>query len=641
MCRRFRNWFLFSVLLFAEAVAADPYAAERADFLAARQALRANQPARFAQLEERLRDYPLHIYLRYDLLNTQLATASAAEVQAFLAAAEDSPLAGRLRRDRLNLLARQQRWPEFLALYRDDEADTELRCRYLHANRPGAPTQDWLAEVEKLWLVGYSQPDACDPIFSVLAASQRMTPDLVWRRIRLAMAENAPSLAGFLAKSLPAEQRAWVDVWRAVHERPTATPAQASLRKDVPPVREILVHVAGRWARGDAAAARQWWTGIEDRYAFSAEQRAQARRAIALQAAYKRMPHAHRWLAEVPASARDESLRGWQARSALLHRDWRAVVEAVEGMPPEEADEGEWRYWWAQAQIRLGNAAAAQPVLEALATQRSFHGFLAADALERDYALNRRPILATDAELNELQQRHPALLRAGELRRVQLIYDARREWNFGTRDLTPRDLERAALLAHQWGWHDRAIFAAGRSGHLDDIELRFPVLHTDEVMGAARSLRLDPAWVMGVMRQESAFIADVRSAAGALGLMQLMPGTGADMARLLKLPKPNNADLLRPDLNIRLGTQYLRKTLDSLGNPVLATAAYNAGPGRVRRWLPDGRPMPTALWVDTIPFSETRGYVRNVFAFATIYDMRLDRPLTPLRGRMPADITAR
>lgn len=640
MRRRFRNWFFSTVLLITPALAADPQAAQRVDFLAARQALRANQPERFAQLEARLRDYPLHIYLRYESLNRRLTTASAAEVQAFLAAAADSPLAERLRRDRLRLLAKQRRWPEFLALYRDEAADTELHCHYLQANRPSAPTPEWLDEVEALWLVGHSQPDACTTVFAALEASARMTPDMIWQRIRLAMAENAPGLAAFLAQSLPAAQRGWVDVWREVHARPSSAPAHARLRQDTAQAREILVHAAGRWARADAAAAHAWWTGIRDRYAFSDAQRAQALRAIALQAAYKRLPQALRWLAQVPESARDESLRDWQARSALLQRDWPALIAAVDSMPPDEADEGEWRYWRAQAQIRLGHAAAAQPLLEALAGERSFHGFLAADALGRAYALNRRPIVATDAELDELQARHPALLRAGELRRVQSIHDARREWSFGTRDLAPRDLERAALLAHRWGWHDRAIFTAGRSGHLDDLELRFPVLHADEVLRAAAALRLDPAWVMGVMRQESAFIADVRSAAGALGLMQLMPATGADMARLLKLPKPANADLLRPDMNIRLGTQYLRKTLDSLGNPVLATAAYNAGPGRVRRWLPTAS-LPTALWVDTIPFSETRGYVRNVLAFAIIYDARLDRPLTPLRARMPEAIAAR
>lgn len=646
MSRRFRNWFLLSVLWVTSMSAdaadrADHYSAQRADFVAARQALRSNQTARFAQLEQRLRDYPLHIYLRYDVLHARLADASAAEVQAFLSAAADSPLAERLRRERLNVLARQQRWPEFLALYKAAEADVSLRCRYLQANRPHMPTQQWLTAVETLWLVGHSQPDACGPVFAVFTASPHMTSELIWKRIRLAMAEAEPSLAAFLAQSLPADQRAWVDVWRAVHARPSSAAAQPRLQQDTARAREILVHAAGRWARNDPVAAYAWWNGIADRYAFAAEQRAQALRAIALQAAYKRLPQAHRWLTQVPERARDESLRGWRARSALLQRDWQALIAAIDAMPATEADEGEWRYWRAQAQIRLGHAAAAQPVLQALADERSFHGFLAADALQREYALNRRPIVATEAELDDIQRRYPALLRAGELRRVQLIQDARREWSFGTRDLTPRDLECAALLAHHWGWHDRAIFTAGRAGHLDDIDLRFPILHVQAVRRAAASLQLDPSWVMGMMRQESAFIADVRSAAGALGLMQLMPATGADMARLLKLPKPDGADLLRPDLNIRLGTQYLKKTLDSLGNPVLATAAYNAGPARVRRWLPTDGTLPTALWIDTIPFSETRGYVRNVLAFAAIYDARLERPITPLRTRMPPAIAPR
>lgn len=633
--------FLCSALLSTAALCADSdsirWADQRADFLAARQALRAGQVARFEQLAARLRDYPLHIYLRYDELHARLADADAAEVRAFLAAAADSPLAARLRDDRLKLLAQQQRWPEFLAIYTADEADTALRCQYLRAIQDTPPTAAWLDAATELWTVGHSQPDACDVVFTTLSISPRITPDLIWKRLRLAMTENTVSLAAHLAKSLPAEQRSWAELWRSVYERPSTAATQPALQTDSPPAREILCHAAVRLARSDALAAQQWWTSLQDRFAFTPEQRAQTARAIALQAAYKRLPEAHHWLAKVPDAARDQDVRAWQARSALLHLDWYALAAAIGAMPPNEADEGEWRYWRAQAQIALGNSVAAQPLLQALATERSYHGFLAADALQREYSFKQRAITATDAELDALLQQHPALLRAGELRRAQLIYDARREWSFGTRDLPPRDLERAALLAHRWGWHDRAIFTAGRSGHLDDLELRFPVLHAREVQRAADNLHIDPSWVMGVMRQESAFIADVRSSAGALGLMQLMPGTGADMARLLKLPRPDSADLLQPDVNIRLGTHYLKKTLDSFGNKVLATAAYNAGPGRVRRWLPDTA-LPTPLWIDTIPFSETRGYVRNVLAYATIYDTRLQRPITPLRTRMPSRI---
>ncbi|MBI5462753.1 MAG: transglycosylase SLT domain-containing protein [Gammaproteobacteria bacterium] len=622
-------------------LAADPYAGARTEFLAARQALRDGQTARFELLAARLHDYPLYLYLRYDLLNARLATASAAEIRSFLAEAADSPLAERLRQDRLRQLARRQQWPEFIDLYEPATADVELRCQYLRATQRTPPSADWLDSVTDLWRVGHAQPNACDPVFQALSASPRMTTELLWQRIRLAMDENTLSLAAFLAKSLPESERAWATLWRTVHERPSTAPTQPALQTDGPQAREILADAARRWARSDAEAAYRWWTSVQNHYAFSADQQVQTERAIALQAAYKRLPVAHRWLAAVPESARDESVRGWQARSALLYRDWPALVAAIDAMPANESKEGEWRYWWAQAQIALGNGAAAQPVLQTLATERSYHGFLAADALHLNYSLKHRPIAATDAELATLQQQHPALLRAGELLRAQLVYDARREWTFGTRDLTPRDLERAALLAYRWNWHDRAIFTAGKSGHLDDLELRFPVLHAQEVTRVTTPLQIDPAWVMGVMRQESAFIVDVRSAAGALGLMQLMPGTGADMARLLKLPKPDSADLLQANTNIRLGSQYLKQTLDSLGNKVLATAAYNAGPGRVRRWLPNAQPLPTPLWVDTIPFSETRGYVRNVLAFATIYDARLQRPITPLHARMPANIAPR
>ena len=639
MRRRIRNClFLCSVLLCTSAVASN---VDRANFLAARQAWSAGQTERFEQLAAQLRDYPLHIYLRYDQLNARLATASNAEIQNFLNDAADSPLAERLRRSRLQLLAKQQRWPDFLALYTPELVDTELDCQYLLATQPTPPTAAWLDHVTLLWRVGHSQPVGCDALFKVLSASTHMTSTLIWERIRLAMAEGNLSLAAHLSKSLPEQERSWVDLWRTVHERPSSAATHPALQTDTPQAREILAHAAGRWARNDASAAYAWWSTIQDRYAFTTEQRAQTLRAIALQAAYKRLPVAHRWLAAVPESARDETVRGWQARSALLHRDWRTLADTIDTMPAEERNEGEWRYWWAQAQQQLGNDAAALPVLQALATERSYHGFLAADALQLKYSLKNRPITATDAELTELQQRTPALLRAGELRQAQLIYDARREWTFGTRDLTPRDLERAALLAHRWNWNDRAILTAGKSGHLDDLELRFPVLHAQEVMRVTAPLQLDPAWVMGVMRQESAFIADVRSSAGALGLMQLMPGTAADIARALKLPKPNTADLVQASTNIRLGSNYLKQTLDSLGNTVLATAAYNAGPGRVRRWLPEAKPIPTPLWVDTIPFSETRGYVRNVLAFATIYDTRLQRPITPLQSRMPANITPR
>lgn len=627
---------LLCALLFTHAAAAnDPHGDARKHFLEARKAFKSGQPQRFHQLAAKLRDYPLYPYLRYDQLSANLSRARVADVREFLDAYADSPLTERLRRSWLHHLARQHQWQHFLAFYVADQADVDLQCLYLRATRREPPSADWLDAATALWLVGRSQPDSCDPVFKVLSASPRMTEELIWQRIRLAMDANAPSLASFLARMLPADERKWVDVWRDVHQHPVRAKSVSALRRDTPQAREILAHAAVRLARNDALAAQHWWDSLQDDYAFAPEQRAQTQRQVALQAAYKRLPQAHRLLAQVPQPARDRSLREWQARSALLHRDWLAVAAAIESMPADERGADEWRYWEAQAQVELGDREAAMPALTALAQERSYHGFLAADILQQDYRMLHKSIAATDAELEQLQRDHPALLRAGELLRANLVYDARREWAYGLRNLSQRELQLAAVQAHRWHWYDRAIITAGRSGHLDDLDLRFPVLYAREVEDISAQLDMDTSWIFGIMRQESAFMADARSPAGALGLMQLMPATGAEVARMLKLPKPNDYALLQADANIRLGSNYLKQALAKLGNKVLATAAYNAGPHRVRGWLPSDGPLPTPLWVDTIPFTETRGYVRGVLAFATVYDARRERPITPLRQRMP------
>lgn len=633
--------FVCACLLMPAALADDPFAAERARFEAARKAFQAGQTERYRTLADGLRDYPLYPYLRYAELSAALPRARDADVRAFLDAYPGSPLADRLHRNWLAHLARQHQWQRFLAFYDPALASVELQCQYLHATRTQPPAPEWLDAVEALWTVGKSQPDACDPVFKILTASPRMTADLVWARIGLAMQENAPSLASYLARMLPAGERKWVDVWREVHQRPASAQNHPALRQDTPRTREILAHAVQRLARSDADAAWDWWLALRETHAFTPEQQAQIQRGAALQAAIKRLPSGHERLAEVPEAARDRSLRDWQARSALLHQEWRALLYAIDSMPADERQADEWRYWRAWSLAEIGETETAQTLFAELAGERSYHGFLAADRLGQDYRMRHQPIPAAPDELAALQRAHPGLARAGELLRLNEIYDARREWAYAIRDLGPRELELAAVLAHRWDWHDRAIITAGRSGNLDDLELRFPVLHAQQVKRAAAKLDIDPSWIMGVMRQESAFMRDARSPAGALGLMQLMPATGSQVARMLKLPAPNASTLLQADTNITLGSNYLRHTLDSLGNEVLATAAYNAGPHRVRRWLPEDTAVPTPLWVDTIPFSETRGYVRAVMAFATVYDERLQRPVTPLRARMPEKIAPR
>ncbi len=613
----------------------DPYADARDRFVDARNAFQQGHTERYQQLAATLKDYPLYPYLRYDELRTNLARASDADIRAFLDGNPDSVLADRLRHSWLAHLAKQHQWDRFLSFYPADNTSAELTCYYLHATRSTPPEAAWLDKAVELWKVGRSQPNACDPVFKILVDSPRMTEALIWERIRLSMDSGSLSLASYLSRMLPAEQRQWVDLWRQVHHRPSEAQDHPKLQKDTAQTREILAHAVQRHARSDAEAAHQWWESLLTRYRFSDQQQAQVTRELGLRAAYQRLPQAHVWLAAVPAASRDESTRNWQARSALLQQDWPALLAAVDSMPAEEQSESEWRYWKAFAQAKTGNRLEALPELSELAGERSYHGFLAADYLNWNYSLSHQSIEVKETDLERLQQEQPFIIRARELRLANLSYEARREWGYGTQRLDARDLELAAVLAHRWNWHDRAIITAARSGHQDDLDVRFPVLYEREVNQMSSKLNLDPAWIMGVMRQESAFMEDARSPVGALGLMQLMPATGSQVAKLLKLPRPSRTSLLQADTNIQLGSNYLRHVLDELGNQVLATAAYNAGPHRVRRWLPEGDAVPAAIWVDTIPFSETRGYVRGVLAFTTVYDARLQRPFTPLEKRMP------
>jgi soluble lytic murein transglycosylase len=285
---------------------------------------------------------------------------------------------------------------------------------------------------------------------------------------------------------------------------------------------------------------------------------------------------------------------------------------------------------------RTGEEGRARVLYRVLSKERSYYGFMAADRIGELYAMQHVGVDASPEEVSAMLER-PGIQMAKELFTLGDILAARRQWNWATRHLNNRDLAVAAVLARQWGWHDRAILTVNKSEHLDDLELRFPVLYRDIVEANAQRNNIEPDWVYGVLRQESAFVADARSHAGALGLMQLMPRTGRMTGRRINLRVPNNTAILNVENNLKLGASYLRTVLDvNHGHQVLATASYNAGPNRVREWLPESKPLDADVWVDTVPFNETRNYVKNVMAFTTVYAYRLETALRTLKERMPS-----
>ena len=373
----------------------------------------------------------------------------------------------------------------------------------------------------------------------------------------------------------------------------------------------------------DPELALQLWHGISKGSRFSAEQELRTARHTALWMARDNLPGAYAQLIALPAAAQNDEVLRWRARSSLRERNWPNLLGDIDEMSAEERNAEEWRYWRGIALLRSNRQLDAEVVLTDLATERSYYGFLAADELGQPYAFGSNDFVADDERISKLAVR-PELVRARELFLVGLDGRGRSEWDAVIRYFDAADKMQAAILAHRWGWHSRAIAAAASVGEYDDLSLRYPLPYHETFREHAENASISATWAYGVARSESLFMRDVRSSAGAIGLMQLMPTTGKKVAKEIRLPYSGLDTLTDPDSNIRLGTSYLGQMAERYGgNQVLATAAYNAGPHRVDAWLPESGDIDARVWIENIPFNETRGYVRRVLAADTIFHWRI------------------
>jgi len=303
-------------------------------------------------------------------------------------------------------------------------------------------------------------------------------------------------------------------------------------------------------------------------------------------------------------------------------------------MSDSERKSEEWRYWYNIALRRQEATVASDTALTELAAERSYYGFLAADEMDLRYELHDVAFAADEVMIAELANRHE-LVRARELFMVGLDGRGRSEWDTVIAYLSPELKMQAAKLASRWDWHSRAISTIASVGRYDDLSLRYPLPYHSSFEQHAASASIPSKWAYGVARSESLFMRDVRSSAGAIGLMQLMPATGEEVARTIRLPYSGIATLTNLQSNIRLGTTYLGQMAERYGgNRVLATAAYNAGPHRVDRWLPPSGRQDARVWIENIPFNETRKYVRRVLAAETIFHWRMTGEIRRLSNEL-------
>jgi soluble lytic murein transglycosylase len=607
---------------------------QRHRFLQAEQSLKQGDRSRYQSLLGRLRDYPLYPYLLFEDLRQRLASASSHEIGAFLHRFADTPLAPRLRYRWLRSLAKHHSWNRYIHAYQPTD-NAFLQCNYRRALLETGHRRQALAGIASLWRTGRSLPDACDPVLSTWEASGTLTANLAWERIRLAMEAGHPRLARYLGRYLPKSQQPWVDTWYHVYRKPTRLLKSGPVRAPAPVREWIVMNGLERLASINPHDTAQSWHRILARYQLTPEQRARLVRRIALALAYDGDPEASRWLLKVPSAQCTARVRNWRVRSALNQQDWPQVLHWLNRLPAGEQSDTRWRYWRARALEALGHHHDADRIYAQLAQTRTYEGFLAADRIGVPYSFENQALDFTNVQLQQLA-RKPGIRRARELFALDRLLDARREWYAATRHLNDMQLQQAAKLAQSWGWYDRAILTLGRSQYRDDLKLRFPIVHRRVVLRQAHRVDINPAWAYAVMRKESAFNTEARSQKGALGLMQLLPQTARRVAHDMNLRWRRSGQLYHARFNIRVGMTYLRMVLDRFGDhPVLATAAYNAGTYRVRQWLPTTQSVPADIWIETIPYGETRDYLRSVLAFTAIYERRLGQPPTRLLQRMP------
>jgi soluble lytic murein transglycosylase len=602
-------------------------------FLDAEKALAHGRVPEFRRLARRLEHYPLYPYLVYDELRRRLGKAGAAEVSAFLAGYADTPLSERLRRRWLNVLARRGEWNAFLRFWNTDESRIELRCRFLQALLNTGQRESAFAQVPDVWLSGDSRPKACDPVFRAWRDAGRLTRDLVWERIALAMDRGNPGLARYLSRYLPAKERPLADQWIVLRRAPHGVRKIPQETGD-PLYERMHAYALKRLARKDAAAAAALWSELTSGRAYAAETSNQVYREIGLAYARAGEPEGGKWLEKIPPEARDEQSHHWYLANTVLHGRWRQALDGFRSPATGDADAQQRRYWRARALEALGRQDEARVLYQDLARERHFYGFLAADRIGAPYAFGNAPLPASDAALVALASA-PAAQRIRLLRSLGRTLDSRREWYYWIDTLDDAGRALAAKLAQRWGWHDAGILTVARTPHRDDLVLRFPLAYAAEAASLAASLDLEPAMVLALIRQESAFMADATSPRGARGLMQILPSTGHKIAHSLGTHLKRRSQLYDPATNLRLGTTYFRRMLDAhAANPVLALGAYNAGPRRVAHWRKQLPPADADVWVENITFSETREYVKRVLAYTAVYEHRLGLTPTALSERM-------
>jgi soluble lytic murein transglycosylase len=601
------------------------------------------------QQRRQLQTYPLYPYLIYADLAANLRHSRHPEVRQYLQDYAGTIKARHLRNHWLEYLAKGQYWSSFIRFYEPQQASVKQQCQFqlaryyadLKDTQLDQRREQALTAALELWNVGKSQPKQCDKLFNRLIADNRITEALAWQRFNKALINHQFQLAKYLKRFLKSPYYSnLAKLYYQADRSPQSINQFEAFSSDSPEELGIIQHALVHLARRDSHAALSYWSHYQQTHEFTHTARSAIISAI-IKGLYK--PGAatvadayftdHLQLLN---DTLDGSLVEWRIRLALQEKDWPNVSLWLERLPEQLQSQTGWRYWTIrsmQSNPLTTEHPALQQMTESLAQERDFYGFLASDMLDKEYRINHRPVTIDPQRLAAIAAL-PAMARARELRYHDDNLDANREWHQASASFSYQDWLAAAIVAGQWQWHNKAIASLGRAQYWDDVELRFPLAFADAINEAAQKNQLDSPLLFALARQESAFDAAATSPAGARGLMQVMPATARSTARKYKIPYRKSAELYNPKTNIAIASRYYSELLKRFdGSRILASAAYNAGPSRVNQWLKksDGK-LPFDIWIEVIPYRETRAYVRNILMYSIIYSREMSQ-LRPLLMR--------
>lgn len=618
--------------LHINAPAAEPGPQQRADYRAAEAALARGELARYASLVRALGDYPLLPHLESRRLRAGLQAGHSDGVEAFLTAHGDELPATRLRSAALRHFAATAQWPALLRIYRDSGADLEQRCDQAFALWQTGEAAAAEGATAALWRHPRSLPGRCDRALAPWFARGNPRPEAAWARFEGAMAAGETALAQYLRRFLTGDHARDAALWLELHARPALLGQANRLRPDEPGHAGIAAYALRRLSASDAAGAKRAFDALLGRAVLDASAQREVAPTIVAALARTTPQAALAWGLGLPVEARSELLAEETLRNALRVGDWRGIAQAAALLPSSATGIDQRReYWGARAAEQLSGAQAAtrERFAAVRRAERSYYGFLAAERIGEAYDMQHAPLRPAESAITGTAAL-PGIRAAAEFAAIGETDEARREFQHTVARLDGDHRLAAAVLASRWGWHPLAISTVAAAGAWDDLGLRFPVVVPEHFDDAARRQKLDPEWLYAIARQESTMNPLARSPAGALGLMQVMPATALQTARASGIRYAGSRDLLDPVTNVRIGSRYMRLMLDDFGqNRILAAAAYNAGPGRVRQWLKRlPGPVEHDVFVETIPFRETRKYVQNVLFYHVIYAWLQGRSVT-------------